>query len=98
MNAWPWYNHTVIVYQFVGLAFITTTYSILENKKKIIAYVSIGSLFLILSFLTKQDAGFLGILIALLVTLTFSFLTKKWFHTIIFITSIITIPIIIIFS
>jgi hypothetical protein len=96
MNAWPWYNHTVIVYQFVGLAFITTTYSILENKKKIITYTSLGALFLILSFFTKQDAGFLGILIAIFVTIGFSLLTKKWFHTITLISSVIIIPIIII--
>jgi hypothetical protein len=88
MNAWPWYNHTVIVYQLLGLAFITYTYSILNNNIKVFIYTFLGSLFLVLSFLTKQDAGFLGIMIAIFVTLGFNFLTKRWIHLIFLILSI----------
>ncbi len=83
MNAWPWYNHTVIVYQLIGLAFITSSYSI-TNRKNVAWRVIFGTFFIILSIFTKQDAGILGFFIAFFVTLTFSFLTKQWAHFIYF--------------
>lgn len=88
INAWPWYNHTVIVFQLVGLAFITWSYQ-KNSIKQIWWQISLGSIFIILSFFTKQDAGFLGILIAVLLTATFSILNKKWLHTILLLTSVV---------
>ena len=62
-NFWPWYNHTVIVYQLIGLAFVLR-YIFQENKYRWL-YLLGGGFFLFLSFFTKQDGGGLGLLIAL---------------------------------
>lgn len=62
-NLWPWYNHTVIVYEFVGLYFLL--YFILKPRtKKSLLSLFASCFFLFLSFFTKQDAGALGILVA----------------------------------
>ena len=62
-NLWPWYNHTVIVYELVGLYFLL--YFILKPEQKYsIVALFVSCFFLFLSFFTKQDAGALGILVA----------------------------------
>src|SRR5437868_15060405 len=59
-NLWPWYNHTVIVYELIGLYFLL--YFILKQEKKYSTIALFTScFFLFLSFFTKQDAGALGI-------------------------------------
>lgn len=97
INAWPWYNHTVIVFQLIGFAFITWSYKS-YNLKKVWWQISLGSIFIILSFFTKQDAGFLGFLIVMILTITFSILNKKWLHTIILLSSTVAISTILIAS
>lgn len=63
INFWPWYNHTVIVYELIGLAFllsaITQDFKVMSAIKLVAA-----TLFLFLSFFTKQDGGAFAILIA----------------------------------
>lgn len=59
-NFWPWYNHTVIVYELVGLAFLVR--SILSEQQRGYLVVA-GAFFMMCSFLTKQDGGAMGILI-----------------------------------
>src|SRR6476619_4454222 len=60
-NFWPWYNHTVIVYEMIGLAFLTN-YLFRERKHWVL--LSLSALFLFFSFFTKQDGGGLACLLA----------------------------------
>lgn len=84
-NFWPWYNHTVIVYQFVGLAFLIR-YLFAEGSKNWIL-LSLSALFLFFSFFTKQDGGTLGLLIALALLAYYGWAKKAWMATGIFILS-----------
>ncbi|NJM25293.1 MAG: hypothetical protein HC859_07200 [Bacteroidia bacterium] len=63
---WPQYNHSVIVYQIAGLAFLM--HHLTGNQRPITRWVllTLSAFFLVFSFFTKQDAGALGILIALI--------------------------------
>lgn len=75
INFWPWYNHTVIVYELVALAFLLRhLYN--SNRSAYLVPVLAASFFSILSFLTKQDAGALTILICA-VLLLYSAVTEK---------------------
>ncbi len=61
INFWPWYNHTVIVYQLVGLAFLLQY--IFRDKYRW-GYLVAASFFLFFSLFTKQDGGGLAFLIS----------------------------------
>ena len=77
INFWPWYNHTVIVYELVALAFLL---KYLFNTSRRFAPVAAlaASLFSVLSFLTKQDAGALTILICSFLLLYSTIIERKW--------------------
>jgi hypothetical protein len=76
-NFWPWYNHSVIVYEFVGLAFllkfITTSAGRYRN-----VWLLLAALFTCFSFLTKQDAGGMTFGIACVLLTWHGWTTKKW--------------------
>jgi hypothetical protein len=61
-NFWPWYNHTVIVYELMGLALILVAFKE-ENGWRFYFLGFSAAFFLLLSFLTKQDGGFFAIVI-----------------------------------
>lgn len=75
-NFWPWYNHTVIVYQLVALAFLfqymnaTGTYRIWR--------LAASALFVCFSFLTKQDGGGMAFMICLALLAYYCYTEKKW--------------------
>jgi len=75
-NIWPWYNHSVIVFEFIGIAFIL---SYITNQNTWIRSISLilGSFFIFLSFFTKQDAGALGFMIVVVLMTYHSINTKK---------------------
>lgn len=75
-NFWPWYNHTVIVYQIAGFAFLTSLFKEQKTTKSILT-AFFAAFFLTLSFFTKQDAGALGILIAFAILIVHAILYKK---------------------
>jgi len=63
-NYWPWYNHTVIVFELIGIAFLLKY--IIGNKEKFrLGYLLAASFFLFMSLFTKQDAGAFAFLIGL---------------------------------
>ncbi|RAJ06739.1 hypothetical protein LX64_01866 [Chitinophaga skermanii] len=84
-NFWPWYNHSVIVYELIGLAFlmrfITASFNHWVRGLQLLA----AAFFLFLSFFTKQDGGGLGLLLALALLLYYSIIEKKKFDLLIFI-------------
>lgn len=60
-NFWPWYNHSVIVFQWAGLYFLLRHMLVRPS----FAHLAGAAFFLFLSFFTKQDAGAMGLFIAL---------------------------------
>lgn len=71
-NFWPWYNHTVIVYQFIGFAFLFH-YLRKENQKVFNLQIILSAFFFFLSLFTKQDAGAMGILVGLGIVLFYGY-------------------------
>lgn len=61
-NYWPWYNHTVIVYELVSLAFLFKGLTATNTRKTVLPFLAAG-FFIFCSFFTKQDGGALGLLI-----------------------------------
>lgn len=55
-NFWPWYNHSVIVYELASLYFITYSLTNIGRKTAIVSLI-LGGFLAFLSFFTKQDAG-----------------------------------------
>ena len=83
LNYWPWYNHTVIVYQFVSLAFLTKYLSDENGRWRYFALV-LSAFFAFVSFYTKQDAGAMSFLICFIVLLYHSVTKRKWKPLILF--------------
>jgi hypothetical protein len=82
-NIWPWYNHTVIVYELIGIYFLLKYIFDTSSRFRLI-YLFISALFIFLSFFTKQDAGVLAILLALSLTIYASIIEKSIKPTVLF--------------
>lgn len=82
-NFWPWYNHTVIVYELAGLAFLLMGLFI-DTRLSRWVFLGVASFFLFLSFFTKQDGGALGLLIALAIVLYNVIITRRWADLLVF--------------
>src|SRR5690606_37965203 len=63
-NFWPWYNHTVIIYELVGLAFLFRFMTSPQGRARLL-YLLLAALFVFLSIFTKQDGGGLALLLCL---------------------------------
>jgi len=64
LNYWPWYNHTVIVYEIVALAFLMH-YLLAPVTPRHWLYLLGAAIFVNFSFFTKQDGGGMALLIML---------------------------------
>jgi hypothetical protein len=85
-NFWPWYNHLVFVFELAGLYFLCSEI-LKEHEARKVWRILLAAFLIALSFMTKQDTGALGFLIAL-VFLGYDWLVEKRSKTIIlFITS-----------
>ncbi|MEQ8470489.1 MAG: hypothetical protein RIC35_04855 [Marinoscillum sp.] len=76
-NFWPWYNHSVIVYELVAL-FCLVRYLNNPNKTAAELFLALGGLFMFISFFNKQDGGAMGFFIGLLMLGYHASLTKKF--------------------
>lgn len=76
-NFWPWYNHTVIVYEFVALAFLLKYLSNPAGKYRWIV-LGAAAFFTFISFFTKQDAGGMCLLICGALLLYSGFIDRNW--------------------
>jgi hypothetical protein len=92
-NFWPWYNHTVIVYEMIGLAFLM--FYIFKSSKWI--WLSASAFFIFCSFFTKQDGGGLAFLLAFALLAYHCFYEKQWRPLLIFISSYVIVGLAIIF-
>jgi hypothetical protein len=73
-NFWPWYNHTVIVYEIVALAFLFGYIFRNPHWTKLAA----SGLFTFFSFFTKQDGGGLTLLLCLSILCFYGLKQKRW--------------------
>jgi len=60
INFWPWYNHTVVVFQMIGLYFLLKYLF----KGRRLVFLGLSAFFTALCFFTKQDAGGLALMLA----------------------------------
>ena len=63
IHFWPWYNHTVYVFEWISIAFLLVSFKS-DHLKKII-FAGLAGVFAFLSLFTKQDIGALGIFLSL---------------------------------
>lgn len=76
-NFWPWYNHTVIVYEFAAIAFLMKALTSGNGKYRLL-HLFLAVLFTIFSFFTKQDAGALTFLLGAAIAFLYACQEKKW--------------------
>ena len=88
INFWPWYNHTVIVYEFVALAFLLN--GILKSTQtRRIVFIILAGLFTFFSFFTKQDGGALCFLLCLALLSVNALIERKLSAILIYIGSVL---------
>ena len=81
VNYWPWYNHTVIVFELIALAFLM---KFLLHPGRKYAWLSLSGIFAFISFFTKQDAGTLTFLLCMGILIYNSTVEKNWLPVLIF--------------
>jgi hypothetical protein len=74
INFWPWYNHSVIVYELLALACL---FRYMRDERRLLWLAGAG-LFTVCSFLTKQDGGGMTFFIACAVLAVYALQEKKW--------------------
>ena len=77
VNFWPWYNHTVIVFELIGIAFVLKYIFRATQAKWPNLYLVLAAFFLFMSIFTKQDAGAFAFLIGLLLVVCNAVYEKK---------------------
>jgi len=75
-NFWPWYNHSVIMYELVALALLFR-YIRLEGKGGL-AWLFGSAVFCCFSFFTKQDGGGMCFMIVFALLAVHSAYERKW--------------------
>ncbi|CAL1518272.1 hypothetical protein [Chitinophaga sp. MM2321] len=82
-NFWPWYNHTVIVYELVALSFLLKSFF---AEKRLYQYIHMAAaaLFVFLSVFTKQDGGGLALMLCLALLAYNSLETRRWWDVPVF--------------
>ena len=72
-NFWPWYNHTVIVWELVALSFLL---KYLFQERPSVGWLLGSSIFVVLALFTKQDGGGLALMLCLAL-LTYHCLVRR---------------------
>jgi hypothetical protein len=84
VNFWPWYNHSVIVYELISLAFLMAY--LLRVRKSI--WLILAAVFCFISFFTKQDGGGICLLISLVLLGYDAFMEGKWTAPVIYVLAV----------
>ena len=87
MNFWPWYNHTVIMYELVGLSFLFK-FIFGEGSRGRWGMLIASGAFIFFSFFTKQDGGGLALLVCLALLAYNSYYEKDWKQLPVFVGSV----------
>ena len=74
-NYWPWYNHTVIVYELIALAFL---FKYLSRTRASYLWPALAGVFVFFAFFTKQDGGGLALLLCIALLTYHSLINKQW--------------------
>jgi len=76
-NFWPWYNHTVFVFELIGIYFVVRG---VFAPRKLWTYLFpfLGGVFVFISFFTKQDGGALALMLGLALLLYNAISQKKF--------------------
>jgi hypothetical protein len=97
-NFWPWYNHSVIVYELAGLACIcryAAASGLFGEVTPVWAggrgWLAGGALLLVFSLLTKQDAGAMAFFVACTLLALQGLLQRTWKPLVVFCGSYIVI-------
>jgi len=84
LNFWPWYNHTVIVYELIGIAFLG---KYLFKERRAMINLILSGVFIFFSFFTKQDGGGMAFLLCMALLAYDAWSRKKWIGIPVFIGS-----------
>jgi hypothetical protein len=76
INFWPWYNHTVFIFELIAINFLLS-HIFHESIQKKILFLALTSFFLVLSVFTKQDGGGLAVISSSTLLLYDAVVTKK---------------------
>lgn len=82
LNYWPWYNHTVIIYELVAVAFLMK-YLFTDGRVKWV-WLLLSGAFVFFSFFTKQDGGGLAFVLCAAILLY----EKKWLPLFVFVAAV----------
>jgi hypothetical protein len=80
-NFWPWYNHSVIVYELLALACLFRYLfprDATAGGRYALCWLAGGAFFTCCSVLTKQDGGGLAFFVACWILVVNGLLQKKW--------------------
>lgn len=78
LNYWPWYNHTVIVYELIALAFLFRYIRSVASPIRKYSWLAGAGAFVFFSFFTKQDGGGLALLLCIALLSYESWEQKNW--------------------
>jgi hypothetical protein len=87
LNYWPWYNHTVIIYELIGIAFLLK-YFFAAGKKKWY-WLALSGVFVFFSFFTKQDGGGLAFILCMALLLYDAIREKRWLPLVAFAAAVV---------
>lgn len=76
-NFWPWYNHTVVVFEMVAIYFLTLYNPEKQKRFNLLAMVMAG-IFSFLTVFTKQDVGGICFLFSLFLLGYVALKEKRW--------------------
>jgi len=85
-NFWPWYNHTVIIYELIAIAFL---FKYLMGARQRLIYLVLAGVFVFFSFFTKQDGGGLAFVLCIVLLLYEALNGRRWMPVLIFTASVI---------
>ena len=79
-NPWPWYNHSVFVFELISLYFLLRVVFYADKKitKTIFTFLFISAFVSVLTFLCKQDTGALSIVFNFLLIIWFSIFNNSY--------------------
>ena len=95
-NFWPWYNHSVIVFELVALAFLMQYLcpnamggaepvdKTAKDRRGRVLWICGAALFTVFSFLTKQDGGGLALMVACGILAVYGVIYGKWMPLFVF--------------